>query len=84
MPVVDPNPDRLPAKRGGNHQVQVLIAIHIAGADVQTAGRPGFQIETATLLSGKENFDAVAVSAIDQTLGPGKGQVGTVVAIEIA
>ncbi|HUI78760.1 MAG TPA: hypothetical protein VLY24_12615 [Bryobacteraceae bacterium] len=84
MAVVDPDPYGLAAELAGEHKVEILVAIDIAGADVEAPGGTGLQVEAAVWLAGKENLDAVPVGAIDQALRPGDGKIGAVVAVEIA
>jgi hypothetical protein len=81
--VVDPDADRLPGECVGDHQVKVVIPIHIPGGDTQTRDRAGFDFECTVGLCTQYDFDLVSIRAIHPAARVSDRQVGVAIAIEV-
>jgi hypothetical protein len=82
--IIDPDAHAQSAKGAGNDEVEIVVAIDVPGADAETAGGARVDVEGRAQLRAEANLDPVTVSPVYTALRPGIGDIGAIVAIEIA
>jgi hypothetical protein len=83
--VVDPYTDSLPRKAAINDEVEVMIAIHVHGGDIHTQSirvREGKRTWSFSL--AQLQLNAVKISTVALFDVPTEGDIGFVIAIQIA
>jgi hypothetical protein len=84
VPIVDPNADWFPPEPAGDHQIEIVIAIHIPGADVKSAAGHGVHIECGTRVGTEVDIYTIAIGAIYQALRLSHRAVCPAISVEIA
>lgn len=84
MPIVDPNADWFPSECTGDDQIEIVIAIHIPDADVESTARYRVHIERGTRVGTKVDIYSIAIGAIHQALRLSHRAVGPAISVEVA
>jgi hypothetical protein len=84
MPIVDPNADWFPPECTGDNKIEIVIAIHIRGADVESAARHGVHIECSTRVGTEVDIYTIAIGAIHQALRLSHRAVCAAISVKVA
>jgi hypothetical protein len=84
VPIVDPNAYWFPPESTGDDKIEIVIAIHISGADVESAARHGVHIECSTRVGTEVDIYTIAIGAIHQALRVSYRAVCPAISVQVA